>query len=150
MCIRDRLLFLLLLIPVFGIGQVKNVLTASRYFPKADKVLDFEKALTAHAQKYHTGDWKWRVFEIQSGPDAGGFQITEGPLGWETFNDRGNLGQAHTDDWNKHVSIFLTDRSEQTYAIYDDSLSTVALTNYSDKIIINHMYPKPGMVRGAT
>ncbi len=39
-------------------------------FPKADKVLDFEKALAAHAQKYHTGDWKWRVYEIQSGPDV--------------------------------------------------------------------------------
>jgi hypothetical protein len=143
-------LLLFLLIPFLGISQTKNVVNSTRVFPKAGKIGEFEKALTAHAQKYHTGDWKWRVFEIQSGPDAGGFQITEGPLSWGTFNDRGNLGQAHTDDWNKNVSIFLTDRSEQTYAIYDDSLSTVALTNYSDKIIINHMYPKPGMIRGAT
>jgi len=144
-----KLFILVLLIPVLGIGQTKNVVNSTRVFPKADKVSEFEKALTAHAQKYHTGDWKWQVFEIQSGPDAGGYQFTEGPLSWETFNDRGNLGKAHTDDWNKNVSIYLSDRNQQTYGIYVDSLSTVALTNYTDKIVINHMYPKPGMINGA-
>src|SRR6186997_3162239 len=128
-----KLFILILLIPVLGMGQAKNVVNSTRIFPKADKISEFEKALTAHAQKYHTGDWKWRVFEIQSGPDAGGIQVTEGPLTWQTFNDRGNLGQAHTDDWNKNVSVFLTDRNQQTYTTYNDSLSTVALTNYTDK-----------------
>ena len=131
---------LVLLIPVLGIGQTKDVLNSTRVFPKADKVSEFEKALTAHAQKYHTGDWKWRVYEIQSGPDAGGYHITEGPLSWEAFNDRGNLGEAHTNDWNKTVGIYLSDRNQQTYSVYVDSLSTVAITNYSDKIIINHMF----------
>ena len=144
-----KLFILILLIPVLGIGQTKNVVNSTRVFPKADKVSEFEKALTAHAQKYHTGDWKWQVFEIQTGPDAGGYQLTEGPLSWESFNDRGNLGKAHTDDWNKNVSIYLSDRNQQTYGIYVDSLSTVALTNYTDKIVINHMYPKPGMINGA-
>ncbi len=45
----------------------------NRVFAKVDKVLEFEKALATHSQKYHTGDWKWRVFEISSGPDAGGY-----------------------------------------------------------------------------
>jgi hypothetical protein len=143
-----KLLFLLLLIPAVGIGQVKNVLTASRYFPKADKVLEFEKALAAHAQKYHTGDWKWRVFEIQSGPDAGGYMVSEGPTNWDMLDGRGNLGTEHNNDWNKSVAMYTTDRGGSTYASFIDSLSTVQLTDYSDKIVINHICPKPGMIRG--
>ena len=144
-----KILFLGFIIPFFGIAQTKNVVNSTRVFPKADKISEFEKALTAHAQKYHTGDWKWQVFEIQTGPDAGGYQLVEGPLSWEAFDGRGNLGAAHTIDWNKSVGMNLTDRNEQAYSVYVDSLSTVALTAFTDKIIINHMYPKPGMINGA-
>ena len=145
-----KFFFLILLIPVLGMSQTKNVVNSTRAFPKADKVLEFEKALAAHAQKYHTGDWKWRVYEIQSGPDAGGYHIAEGPTSWIALDGRGNLGTEHNNDWNRNVAIYLTDRSEQSYSVYVDSLSTVPLANYSDKIIISHMYPKPGMIIGAT
>ncbi len=67
-----NLFFLLLLLPLFGIGQTKTMLTTNRVFVKNDKVSEFEKALANHAQKYHTGDVKWRVWSIESGPDAGG------------------------------------------------------------------------------
>ena len=143
-----KFLSVLLLIPVLGISQTKNVVNTTRMFPKADKVSDFEKALAAHVQKYHTGDWKWRVYEIQSGPDAGGYHIVEGPSSWDAFDGRGDLGAEHTDDWNKTVSIYLTDKVEESFSVYVDSLSTVALGNYSDKIILNHMYAKPGMIGG--
>ena len=143
-----KFLFVLLIIPVLGISQTKNVISTTRMFPKADKVLDFEKALVAHAQKYHTGDWKWRVYEIQSGPDAGGYHIVEGPASWDALDGRGNLGAEHTNDWNKMVSIYLTDKVEESFSVYVDSLSTVALANYSDKIVLNHMYPRPGMIVG--
>lgn len=143
-----KFFFLILLIPFFGMSQTKNVVNSNRFFPKADKVLEFEKALAAHAQKYHAGDWKWRVFEIQSGPDAGGYHVTEGPTSWDALDTRGNLGAEHNNDWNKNVAIYLTDKSESTYGVYVDSLSTIALTNYSDKIIISHIYPKPGMING--
>jgi len=143
-----KFLFVLLLIPAFGISQTKNVISTTRMFPKADKVLDFEKALVAHAQKYHTGDWKWRVYEIQSGPDAGGYQVVEGPASWEGLDGRGDLGAEHTMDWNKTVSIYLTDKLEEAFSVYEDSLSTVALGNFSDKIVVNHMYAKPGMIGG--
>ncbi|MFZ1369914.1 MAG: hypothetical protein WAR78_06015, partial [Ferruginibacter sp.] len=69
-----KLFFLLcMLIPFTGISQTKNVISTNRVFPKVDKVLEFEKALAAHAQKYHSGTAHWRVFVIQSGPDAGGY-----------------------------------------------------------------------------
>ncbi|RXK62139.1 hypothetical protein ESA94_03750 [Lacibacter luteus] len=145
-----RKIFLLcLLVPVLGISQ-NNVLSTFRVFPKADKLLEFEKALTAHAQKYHTGDWKWRVFYIESGPDAGGYHVTEGPLSWEQLDKRGNISTEHTADWAKNVSPLTLDRGTTGYSVFNAELSTVALTDYSDKIIINHMFIKPGMINKAT
>lgn len=139
-----RIFLFFLLLPLFGIGQNKNVVNANRVFPKVDKVLEFEKALAAHAQKYHTGDWKWRVWEIQSGPDAGAYHISEGPTNWEAIDGRGNLGAEHNTDWNKNVAIYLTERGSSSYFVFQDSLSTVALTDYSDKINITHWFPKIG------
>jgi hypothetical protein len=145
-----RKIFLLcLLVPLFGISQTKNVVNAFRIFSKPEKNAEFEKALVAHAQKYHNGDWKWRVFEIQTGPDAGGFQVIEGPLSWEQFDGRGNLGAEHQADWNKTVAPLSTGQGTQFYSTYNEELSTVKLTDFADKIIINHAYPKPGMINKA-
>lgn len=142
---KARMFFLLsMLIPFAGISQTKNLLSTNRVFPKVDKVLEFEKALAAHAQKYHTGTAFWHVFDIQSGPDAGGYHITEGPTSWEAEDVRGNLGAEHNLDWNKNVAIYLTERGSTGYSVYIDSLSTVALGDFSDKINISHVYPKIG------
>src|SRR5258708_31221998 len=99
-----KMLVMWLLFPLFGISQVKNVINSTRVFSKPDKIAEFEKALAAHAQKYHTGDWKWRVWRIQSGPDAGGYMITEGPNSWEQFDGRGDLGGEHTSGLNKKIT----------------------------------------------
>ena len=139
-----KIFLMLLLIPVLGWSQTKNVVNAIRVFPKIDKQAEFEKALSAHAQKYHTGDWKWRVFGIQTGPDAGGFHITEGPLSWEQFDSRGNLGAEHDMDWKKTVTPLLSQEYQSSYSVYQEDLSTIAVGDYSDKIIITHYYPKPG------
>ena len=140
-----RKIFLIcFLLPVMVVGQKKNVVNANRVFPKVDKVLEFEKALTAHAQKYHVGDWKWRVFEIQSGPDYGGYHISEGPSSWEQIDGRGNLGAEHNTDWNKNVTPFLTDKTSSVYSVFQDTLSSVALTDYTNMINITHFFPKTG------
>jgi hypothetical protein len=133
-----------MLMPLIGMGQTKNVTNATRVFPKVDKVLEFEKAIAGHTQKYHGGDWKWRVFDIQTGPNAGGYHIAEGPATWDQFDKRGNLGEEHNIDWNKSVAIYLTERSSNSYSVFQDSLSSVALTDYSNNINITHMYPKIG------
>lgn len=145
-----KIFLLFMLVPVFGISQEKNVISSFRVFPKVEKSLEFEKAFAAHAQKYHTGDWKWRVFEIQSGPDAGGFHVVEGPLSWEQFDTRGNLGAEHTADWAKNVMPLTADRGTAAYSEFNAELSTVQLTDYADKIILNHILPKPGMIIGVT
>lgn len=139
-----QVLALALLLPFAAISQTKNVISTHRVFPKVDKIVEFEKALAIHSQKYHTGDNHWRVFAIQSGPDIGGYHITEGPKSWESEDTRGDINPEHQADWNKNVAIYLTDRQSGGYSVYMESLSTVAIGDFSDKININHVYPKVG------
>jgi hypothetical protein len=139
-----KLFLLLMLMPFIGISQSKNVISTNRVFPKVDKQLEFEKVLATHAQKFHTGDVRWRVFQIQSGPDAGGYHIVEGPKSWESEDTRGDINVAHNNDWHKNVTIYLTDKNSSGYSVYIDSLSTVAIGDYSDKVQVTHIYPKPG------
>jgi quinol monooxygenase YgiN len=122
----------------------KTVVSVNRVFPKQDKIQAFEKALTAHAQKFHKGDYAWRVYTIESGPDAGGYHIVEGPSTWDGLDKRGDLGAAHTADWNTSIAPLLADRGSSSYSVYRDDLSTIALGEYTDKIAITHVYPKPG------
>ena len=140
-----RVFLLLMLTPLFAISQNQTVVNGSRYFPKSDKVLEFEKALTAHIQKFHSGDWKWRVYEIQTGPDAGGYHVVEGPKTWDENDKRGNLGTDHMTDWNKNIAIYLTDKYSSGYNMFREDLSTIQLGAFTDKITISHIFPKPGM-----
>jgi hypothetical protein len=140
----SSLLLFAMLLPFAAISQTKNVVSTHRVFPKVDKIVEFEKALAAHSQKYHTGDNHWRVFAIQSGPDIGGYHITEGPKSWESEDARGDINPEHQADWNKNVAIYLTDRQSGGYSVYQESLSTIALGEFTDKIQISHIYPKIG------
>ncbi|MEJ7740194.1 MAG: hypothetical protein WKF97_22465 [Chitinophagaceae bacterium] len=145
-----NLFFLLLLLPVLGIGQTKVVLTSSRVFAKNDKAGEFEKALSNHSKKYHTGDVAWRVWSIQSGPDAGGYMVTEGPTTWSTLDSRADISPEHTADWEKNVLPLTEGRGQSGYYDFQADLSTVQLTDYADKIIINHMTAKPGKINNMT
>ena len=145
-----KMLALCLLVPVIGFSQAKIVLNSVRVFPKQEKISEFEKALATHAQKYHTGEWKWRVYAIDSGPDAGGYMISEGPNSWEALDSRGDLGAEHTADWSKNVAPLTIDRGGSTYVEFQTDLSTVQLTDYADKIVINHMTAKPGKINAVT
>lgn len=140
------MLSLCLLLPALAWGQSKNVVNFFRVFPKPDKGLALEKALADHGKKYHTGNWKWRVFDIQTGPDAGGYQVIEGPLSWTDFDTRGDLGAAHMADWNNMVAPLTTGTGTQAFVSFLEEYSTVQVTDFAEKIIINHVYPKPGMV----
>ena len=139
-----KLIILWLMTPLFAISQTKNVVSTDRLFPKNDKIEEFEKALTAHAQKYHTGDWKWRVNDILSGPDAGGYLVVEGPLSWEQLDARGNISPEHTRDIIKNVVPLTTEKNSLSYATFRADLSTTQLTDFVDKFAISHVFVKPG------
>ena len=141
-----KLFFLLLLIPVFAISQTKTVVSYNRIFSKSDKAAEFEKALANHAQKYHTGDVAWRVWSIESGPDAGGYLITEGPTTWSTLDGRADISPEHTTDFTKNVLPLTTGLNKSGYSDFQADLSTVQLTDFADKIVINHLIAKPGRI----
>jgi hypothetical protein len=141
-----KIFFLFLLIPLSGIGQTKTVLTANRLFAKNDKAAQFEKALASHAQKYHTGDVSWRVWSIESGPDYGGYMISEGPSTWDALDGRGDISEAHTADWMNNVLPLTEGHGESGYFVFQADLSTVQLTDYADKIVINHITANPGKI----
>ncbi|HTI91516.1 MAG TPA: hypothetical protein VL727_13065 [Puia sp.] len=141
-----KLLVIGLLLPFLGIGQTKNVLNSTRVFAKQDRIPDLEKAIAAHAQKYHTGDWKWRVWAIQSGPDAGGYMITEGPNSWEQIDGRNDISSEHMQDWEKNVAPLTEGQGSASFFEFKPDLGTVELTDYADKIIINHMIARPGKI----
>lgn len=137
---------MLLFIPVIGMGQTKSIITSSRLVVKNDKTSDFEKALTYHAQKYHTGDVKWRVWSIESGPDAGGYMITEGPSNWLTLDSRADISAEHTTDWEKNILPLTVGLGQSAYYDFQPDLSTVQVTDYADKILISHLTAKPGKI----
>ena len=145
-----KLLVIGLLLPLIGLTQTKTIINSTRVFAKPDKIVEFENALTAHAQKYHVGDWKWRVWSIQSGPDAGGYMITEGPNTWEQIDGRNDISNEHMTDWNKNVAPLTEGQGSQSYFDFKTDLGTVQLTDYADKILINHMIVKPGKILNAT
>lgn len=138
--------FMLLITPLLGIGQTKTVVSSSRFFASNDKVSEFEKALANHAQKYHTGDVKWRVWSIQSGPDANGYMVSEGPSSWDILDGRGDISAEHTADFGKNVLPHITGQGQNGYYDFQADLSTVQLTDYADKIVITHITAKPGKI----
>ncbi|MHA4843961.1 hypothetical protein ACX0G7_07355 [Flavitalea antarctica] len=140
----SKLLLVLFLLPLMAAGQDKTLISFNRVFVKSDKVEAFEKALAAHAQKYHKGDVSWRVSFIDSGPNAGGYLIVEGPTTWEAMDKRGDLGAEHTKDWTQNVMPLTTEKYESGYLVYRADLSTVQLAAFSEKTVINHVFYKPG------
>jgi hypothetical protein len=134
----------LLLIPCIGMSQAKNVVSTFRAFPKPEKVTEFEKALTNHAQKFHTGNWKWRVYEVISGPDAGAYHVVEGPNSWTDLDARKDISKEHTADWNMNISPLTTGQGTQGYAVYKPEMSSVPLTDFTEKMAITHVFPKMG------
>ncbi|MEO8766181.1 MAG: hypothetical protein ABI416_17900 [Ginsengibacter sp.] len=141
-----KMFIFFMVLPFLGISQPKNVISADRVFSKSDKAAEFEKGLAAHAQKYHTGNWKWRVFEITSGPDAHGYHITEGPNSWTSLDTRGDISKEHTADWDKNVAPFITEKGSSSFGVFNEALSTVQLTDFADNIIIVHTFLKPGQI----
>ena len=134
----------LLAFPLMVLAQTKNVLSIERVFPKIEKAAEFNKALANHAQKYHTGSWKWRVYDITTGPDYGGVMIVEGPNSWTDIDKRGDISAEHMDDWNKNIAPLILQNQQSQMLEYEETLSSVPLTAFTKWINITHLYQNPG------
>jgi hypothetical protein len=138
-----KLFFIGMIIPLLSVAQKPTVIAVTRFFPKNDKYIEFEKAVKNHAQKYHTGDYKWRTYTVETGPDAGSYQMVEGPATWEQVDKRGTLGAEHNNDLYKNV-LPNVEKTTQMFISYREDLSSVPLTEFSDKIAVTRVFPKPG------
>jgi hypothetical protein len=139
-----KMIFLLLALPLAGLAQNKNLVSTARYFTKPGMWQKFETAISAHAKKYHNDDFAWRVYTIETGPDAGGYMVVEGPNNWGSVDGRGDLGAAHMADWENTVQVNLTDRTSNVYYEYREGWSTSPISEMADKISISHVFLNPG------
>ncbi len=62
------------------------------------------------------------------------------------MDGRGDINAEHMADWEKNVLPLTTGQGQSGYYDFQADLSTVQLTDYSDKIVINHMTAKPGKI----
>ena len=137
---------LALLLPLFAIADAPKAetLTVDRVWVKDGHLDAFKKAIAAHVKLYHTGSWKWRTYDVLSGPDGGALQINEGPNTWSEMEGRGNLSAAHTKHYDTMVLPHLVRYAPTMFMTYDDKLSTTAIGNFSAKAAITRVYFKPG------
>jgi hypothetical protein len=122
----------------------QNTLSIYRVWVKDGHGTAFKAAVAAHAQKFHTGNWKWRVAQMLSGPDGGAYQIIEGPNSWTDLDGRGDLGAAHEKDYEENIAPHLEKSSPERYLVYLSSCSTTPVKTWSNKTAINHIVVKPG------
>src|ERR1051326_630709 len=67
-----KLIITLCLVPILGISQTKNLVTASRYTQENESnIAEFKNALSSPVQKYHISDESWQIYNILSGLEAG-------------------------------------------------------------------------------
>jgi hypothetical protein len=78
-------------------------------------------------------------------PDSDGYFISEEPQSWNSLASFSRNQNDETNNWNKNVAIYLTERTRSCYYLFRDSLSTASLNDTADIIILNHQYPKGGV-----
>ncbi len=126
-------------------GPEKGTIDSYRVFPKAGHDTPLKAAMTAHAQKFHSGDWKWRVYEVITGPETGAYMIVEGPNTWTAIEGRGDLGPDHLKDYETNILPHIEKSLPEMYATYVTDSSTVPAGAFStNKVLISNGYLKPG------
>lgn len=124
--------------------QEKATMTSDRVKPKPGKDAALKKALTDHAAKYHTGNWKWRVFSVLSGPDAGAYMINEGPNTWTALDGRKDISDEHLRDYEATVTPLVESNGPSLFLVFQKDLSADSSRGKFTKALLRHVYPKPG------
>ena len=125
-------------------AQEKSTLSTYRVSPKPGKDSALKKALADHVAKFHTGNWKWRVFSVLSGPDEGSYQLNEGPNSWTTVEGRQDISEEHTRDYETNVMPLVEKSTPNAYLLLRREFSTDSVSNPFKKALLRHFYTKPG------
>jgi hypothetical protein len=138
-------LTLLMAMPVTSLlAQEKATLSSERIMPKPGKNAALRKAITDHAAKFHTGNWKWRVFMVLSGPDAGAYMINEGPNSWTVLEGRKDISDEHLRDYEANVTPLVESNGPSLFLTFQREMSTDSSVGPLKKALLRHVYPKPG------
>lgn len=122
----------------------QGTISTFRIWPKAGHEDQLKAALTAHAKKWHSGKWAWRVYEVLSGPDGGAYHIVEGPNSWTDLEGRGDFGAEHMKDFPTNILPHTEKISPESYMTYNEAGSTSPAGAFSTKAAITIYQPKPG------
>jgi hypothetical protein len=125
-------------------SQDKGVLSSYRISPKPGKDAALKKAITAHVAKYHTGNWKWRVFGILSGADEGSYMLNEGPNSWTDLEGRKDLSDEHIKDYETNILPLVEKTTPNLYLTFQRQISSDSAIGPMKKALLRHYYMKPG------
>ncbi len=126
-------------------GPKKGTIDTYMVMPKDGHDTALKAALAAHAQKFHSGNWKWRVYSVLTGPDSGAYMILEGPNSWTDIEGRGDLGPEHQKDYEANILPHVEKSSPEMYATYVKGASTTDAAAFStNKVLVSNCYLKPG------
>jgi len=122
----------------------RNVLSSYRIVPVPGKDAQLKKALMEHAAKYHSGQWKWRVFQILSGADEGAYMINEGVNSWTDLEGRKEISDEHQRDYEKNVLPLGEKTLPAAYLTYQKEYASDSSAGPLKKALLRHFYLKPG------
>jgi hypothetical protein len=125
-------------------AQDKATLSSFRILAKPGKDEALKKAIAAHAAKYHTGNWKWRVFNVLSGAEEGAYMINEGPNSWTDLEGRKDISDEHSRDYENSVLPLVEKTLPHGYLTYQRQYSTDSAGGSFKKALLRHIYLKPG------
>ncbi len=144
---KRSILIILLFVVISSAGaQIpeRNVLSSYRVIPMPGKDAQLRKALFDHAAKYHAGPWKWRVFQVLSGPEEGAYMINEGVNSWTELEGRKDISEEHQRDYERTVLPLSEKTLPSSYLTYQKDYSTDSAAGPLKKALIRHFYLKPG------
>lgn len=124
----------------------QETISMFRIWPKVGHEEQLKAALVAHAKKWHTGKWAWRVYTVVSGLDGGAYHIIEGPNSWTDLEDRGDLGKDHMNDFRTSILPHAEKISPVSFMTYNEAGSNSPAGNFSTKAGITIYQPKPGRI----
>lgn len=127
-----------------AIAQEKGTLSSYRVHPVKGKDAALRKAITAHVAKYHTGNWRWRVFSVLSGQDEGAYMINEGPNSWTDLEGRKEISDEHQRDYETTVLPLVEETLPNSYLTFAKELSSAEVGASFKKALLRHFYLKPG------
>lgn len=127
----------------------KATIHSWRIVPKEGQENALKVEMAGRVKKLSTGNWKWRVYEVLTGPETGAYMIVEGPNSWTAFEEGGDRGSDRLKDFRDKIQPFVKNILPEIYATYVADASTAAADYSSKKILISNGYFKPGRAERA-